>query len=76
MFNARLLKEKMNAQPFKPFRIHMSDGKVYDVPNHDAAFVKASTIEIGLDLNKDGLARRSIDCSILLITSIEELQAA
>lgn len=76
MFTARILKEKMNAQPFKPFRVHLSDGKTYDVPNHDAAFVKASTFEIGLDLNRDGIARRSVDCSILLIASIEELQAA
>jgi hypothetical protein len=76
MFNARILRVRMNAQPFKPFRVHMSDGKTYDVPNHDAAFVKSSTLEIGLDLDKDGLARRSIDCSILHITGLEELQMA
>ena len=76
MFTARILKDKMLAQPFKPFRIHLSDGKTYDVPNHDAAFVKSSVIEVGLDLDRNGLARRSSDCSILLIASIEELQAA
>ena len=76
MFPARILKDKMSAQPFKPFRIHMSDGKTYDVPNLNVAFVKSSTIEVGFDLDRNGLARRSVDCSILLIASLEELQAA
>lgn len=54
----------------------MTDGSIYDVPNHDAAFVTQSKIEIGLDLNKDGIARRSVHCAILHITQVEELQAA
>lgn len=76
MFNARQLKELMDATPFRAFRIHLSDGKSYKVPNHDAAFITQSKIEIGLDLNKDGIARRSVHCAILHISQIEELQPA
>ncbi len=76
MFNARQLKNFMDAKPFRPFKIHMSDGSIYDVPNHDAAFLTQSKIEIGLDLNQDGIARRSVHCAILHITQVEELQAA
>lgn len=76
MFNARQLKDFMDSKPFRPFKVHMTDGSIYDVPNHDAAFVTQSKIEIGLDLNKDGIARRSVHCAILHITQVEELQAA
>lgn len=76
MFNARQIKEFLGVKPFRPFKVHMSDGSVYDVPHHDAAFLTQSKIEIGLDLNKDGIARRSVHCSILHISQIEELQAA
>lgn len=54
----------------------MSDGRSYEVPNHDAAFVTQNKIEIGLDLNQDGIARQSVYCAILHIASVEELQTA
>jgi hypothetical protein len=75
MFNARRLKELMSAQPFRPFRVWLSDGKSYKVPNHDAAFVTQNFLEVGLDLNRDGIARRSVNCAILHITQVEFLKA-
>ena len=56
--------------------LRLSGGKSYEVPNHDAAFVTQSKIEIGLDLNDKGIAKRSVYCAILHITQIEELQTA
>jgi hypothetical protein len=76
MFNAKQLREFLNAAPFRPFRVHTSDGSVYEVPHHDAAFVTQTKMEIGLDLNADGIARRSVHCAILHINQIEELQTA
>ena len=76
MFNARQIRGLLNATPFVPFRIRTSDGQAYDVPNHDAAMVKQNAVEIGLDLNRDGIAARSVHCAYLHIASIEDLQAA
>jgi hypothetical protein len=76
MFNAKQLKDFIDAKPFRPFKVLMSDGRSYEVPNHDAAFVTQNKIEIGLDLNKNGIARRSVYCAILHIASLEELQTA
>ena len=73
MITAALLKQRIEAQPFKPFRLHMSDGRSYDVTNHDAMFVKRSVVEIGTDLDADSIGERFIQCAILHITSIEEL---
>ena len=74
MFNARILNDRMETKPFHPFRIHLSDGQSYAVPNHDCAFVMQNDIEIGLDLNKRGFAERSVRCAILHITQIEDLK--
>jgi hypothetical protein len=76
MFNARKLKELMTAQPFRPFKVRLSDGTSYIVPNHDAAFVTQNFLEVGLDLRRDGIARRSVNCAILHITQVEYLKAA
>jgi hypothetical protein len=76
MFNAKQLKDFIDAKPFRPFKVLMSDGRSYEVPNHDAAFVTQNKIEIGLDLNKNGIARRSVYCALLHIASVEELQTA
>lgn len=75
MFTAHNLKEWMNAQPFKPFRVHMSDGKSFDVTNHDVAFVKRHELEVGLDPDEEGIAMRFAHCAILHITQIEELKS-
>jgi len=76
MFTATQLKELMQAQPFKPFRVHMSDGKSYEVVNHDSAFVKRNEIEIGLNPDEEGFSAKYVRCAILHITRIEELQPA
>jgi hypothetical protein len=65
----------MNAQPFKPFRICLSDGKTFDIPNHDVAFVKSNTIEVGVELDASGFAEHCAECAILHITRIEDIPA-
>ena len=75
MFNARKLKKIMDAQPFRPFKVRLSDGSSYVIPNHDAAFVTQNFLEVGLDLRTDGIARRSVNCAILHITQLEFLKA-
>ena len=74
MITAKQLRELLQARPFKPFRICMSDGAHYDVNNHDMAFVGRNTVEIGLNLDPDGFAEYFARCSILHITRLEDLQ--
>jgi len=76
MFNAEQIKKIMDAQPFKPFRICMSDGKTYDITNHDAAFVTRNYIEVGTDPDPKGIAEHIDRCAIIHITRIEDMQPA
>jgi hypothetical protein len=76
MFNAEHIKQLMDAQPFKPFRICMSDGKTYDVPNHDTAFVTRHYVEVGIDQDAYGIAEHLDRCAIIHITRLQETQRA
>ena len=76
MFSAKDIKELMDAKPFRPFKVYLSDGSSYEVNNHDMAFVTKNNVEIGLHLDPDGIAERTVKCDILHISRIEELQPA
>jgi len=62
----------MNAQPFVPFRVCISDGKTYDITNHDMLMVTRNSVYIGVTLDADEIAERLVQCSILHITRIED----
>ena len=50
MFNAQQLKDRMNGQPFKPFRLHLADGKDMRVPHPDFALVTAEYMVVASEL--------------------------
>jgi hypothetical protein len=76
MITALQLQERMKEDPFRPFRITLSDGRTFPVPNHDAAFVKRNSIIVGIDLDANSIAERSIECALLHITSVQDLMQA
>jgi hypothetical protein len=76
MFNAEKIKKLMSAQPFKPFRLCMSDGKTYDILNHDSAFVLRDSVEVGIDIDPHGIASDVDRCAIIHITRIQDLRSA
>ena len=73
MITAKQIRELLQAKPFKPFRICMSDGTHYDITNHDMAFIGQNTVEVGININADGFAEYFARCSILHITKFEDL---
>ena len=83
MITAKQIRELLQAQPFHPFRICLSDGTHHDITNHDitnhditnhdVAFVGKNTVEVGLNLDADGFAEYFARCSILHITKLEDL---
>jgi len=76
MISALELKERMNAQPFKPFRICISDGKTYDITHHDIMLVKRNAVLIGIELDSNSIAERFMECALLHITRIEDISTA
>lgn len=76
MITAMQLRERMNETPFRPFRLTLSDGRLFTVPNHDVALVKRNSILIGIDLDSRSFAEKYVECAILHITSIEDIPSA
>lgn len=76
MFTARLLKERMDQKPFRPFRIRMSNGESYDISNHDSSWVLRDSVEIGLDPDAEGMVALTRRCAILHIASIEDIPSS
>jgi hypothetical protein len=74
MFTAAQIKALMDAHPFRPFRICMSDGKTYDITNHDMAFVGRNSVEVGRNLDAEGFAEYFAPCAIMHITRLEDLE--
>jgi hypothetical protein len=66
----------MQENPFRPFRLHTSGGKSYDVINHDMMFIKRNGVEIALDLNANSVAERFSKIALLHITALEDLAPA
>ena len=64
----------LNQQPFRPFRVHMSGGRVYEVRHPELAMVSPSFVLIGLT-RQEGSPLRAIDdfveIALMHITEIE-----
>lgn len=73
MITARQIRELLDAKPFKPFRICMTDGSYRDITHHDMAWVTRSTVEVGLNLDAEGFAEYVTRCSILHISRLDDL---
>lgn len=68
------IRRRLNAMPFEPFRVHMSDGSHYDVHHPDFMFITQTRIAIGLDPVHDEIPARSVDLDPLHVTRLELLR--
>ena len=75
MIPARQLRQLLTATPFRPFRIHLSDGSHYDVTNHDMAIVEQTKVDLGLNRDDEGIAQMLVRCAILHMVKLEDLPA-
>ena len=69
------LLELVRAQPFEPFRVHLSDGAAYDIRHPDMVIVQRSKIIVsvpGPD-GPDRPAERTVNCALIHISRTEML---
>jgi hypothetical protein len=71
------LLELLRARPFKPFRIHMTDGQSYEIVHPEAAMVLRSRAIVGLRPHPArGYFEASEGLSLLHIVRTSEIPAA
>lgn len=64
-------------RPFTPLRIHLTDGRAYDVGHPDQIIVLTGHVDIGVEPDpKTGAVDRVEHCSLLHVVSVEELESA
>jgi hypothetical protein len=69
------IKEIRDAQPFVPFRIVFTDGRMFDIPHRDHLFIPRHTLEIGVEPNpKTGIPEEHVHASPLHVVRIEILR--
>jgi hypothetical protein len=70
------LLDMLRTRPFRPFRIHMTDGRTYDVVHPEAVFVLKSRAIVGLRPDPEtGVPDRSEDIALLHIVRTSEIPA-
>jgi hypothetical protein len=62
-------------QPFVPFRIHLSDGRVFDVRHREMVWVGRHMAMVGI-FGVDGYLDRHETIALIHIVSLEPLLAA
>jgi hypothetical protein len=66
-------RDLLTARPFRPFRLVMSSGLVYEVRHPEMAWLTRTSILVGVDAADDGVPAEFKICSLLYVTAVEPL---
>lgn len=66
----------VNAEPFIPFRIHVSDGSSYEITGRQHVIIRRTRVVIGLDEDETGLPRASVLIDPVHITRLQAIMNA
>lgn len=68
----------LRERPFRPFRLHLSDGSQYEVQHPEMALVGRSVVVVGVPgpEGPEGPAERLVNCALIHITRTEPLNGA
>ena len=70
------VRDHLKLEPFRPIRVHTSDGSSYDIRHPEMAYVTASQVMIALEMSEGDLPDKVVFCDPLHITRIEPIDAA
>ncbi len=73
---AESIKEVLDATPFRPVRLVMSDGKTFDIDHPEVVVVSRDRLVIGQGVDEHGIVDHFVHCSLIHVTRIEEPKAA
>ncbi len=73
---AQTFRDLLNERPFRPFRLVMSSGQLYEVRHPEMAMVLRTDVLVGVDAEEDGFPSRFKICSMLHVTAVEPLESA
>jgi hypothetical protein len=71
------LRDRLHEQPFRPFRIHISDGRTFDVRHPELLMVGIGTATLGIPQAgaTEPFYERTVTLSLLHMTTTEYIEA-
>jgi hypothetical protein len=70
-------KSLLDARPFVPFRVFLTDGKTYDVLHPEFVWVLRARVDIAVPADpRTGIVDHVDHCSLLHIVRVEDLQTS
>jgi len=74
MLRPEKLRDELRRQPFVPLRIHLTDGKIYDIRHPEMAMVTSREVYIGREETApgSGVARECNLVSLLHVVRVEQ----
>jgi hypothetical protein len=76
VITARQIRQHLDARPFKPFRLFLSDGSRHEVPHPEFAWIFGSTVYVGVSISSGKEQEEFVkQLSLLHITRIEPIAA-
>ena len=63
-------KDRLMQSPFRPFRLHKSDGSSYEIMIGNCLVCR---VEVGVNLDNDWVPGKAVLCSMLHITKLEDM---
>ena len=70
------IRDHLKTKPFRPIRVHISDGSSYDIRHPEMAYVTTTQVMIALKMSTEDLPDKVIFCDPMHITNIEPLDGA
>ncbi len=67
------IRNHLRKQPFRPFRLYLSNGVSYDVRHPELIYVSRREVVVALELGEGDVPERSAYCDPMHITNIEPL---
>jgi hypothetical protein len=64
------IKKRLKASPFRPFRLHVSDGASYEIVDPDVMLVLTGQIIIGLEPDEGGIPQKAIYVDPIHVTRV------
>jgi len=65
----------LHKSPFKPFRIQLTNGQSYVIGHPDFAWLKRTSILIGLSSGDDDVPDEHTECDLLHVVAIEPINS-
>ena len=78
MVTREQLQQLLRQRPFQPFRVHVEDGRTFDIRFHDMNLLGQTYLSIGIpeDDGPDPIADHAVPVWLNQITQVELLPAA